>query len=118
MFTLDDDMSGLDLFDSDILMEPEPAADAVSALPQNPSGSSSDGDFVKLLRAVLGFVGDEIVQSGLLVLVYGIGTVVGIDEILCQTCEIGKVPEREDLDHIVTCGVVFGLWTVFHAKCF
>ena len=45
MFTLDDDMSGLDLFDSDILMEPEPAADAVSALPQNPSGSSSDGDF-------------------------------------------------------------------------
>ena len=52
MFTLDDDMSGLDLFDSDILMEPEPAADAVSALPQNPSGSSSDGDFISLSEAL------------------------------------------------------------------
>ena len=52
MFTLDDDMSGLDLFDSDMLMEPEPAADAVSALPQNPSGSSSDGDFISLSEAL------------------------------------------------------------------
>ena len=51
VFTIEeDDMSDMDLFDSDILMEPEPPASdpASTTLPDDAGHSTSDGDFISL----------------------------------------------------------------------
>lgn len=55
VFTIEeDDMSDMDLFDSDILMEPEPAASdpASTTLPDDAGHSTSDGDFISLSEAL------------------------------------------------------------------
>lgn len=55
VFTIEeDDMSDMDLFDSDILMEPEPPASdpASTTLPDDAGHSTSDGDFISLSEAL------------------------------------------------------------------
>ena len=55
VFTIEeDDMSDMDLFDSDILMEPEPPSSdpASTTLPDDAGHSTSDGDFISLSEAL------------------------------------------------------------------
>ena len=55
VFTIEeDDMSDMDLFDSDILTEPEPPASdpASTTLPDDAGHSTSDGDFISLSEAL------------------------------------------------------------------